>query len=136
MARLTASFWVHAYLARLRLADIPAFVVAHGDDTAGARLVDDIDRYAKLVGHHLGRGAADQIGLAAGIVADEHGDRLGRVFVCKHGMGEARHAEGERKASSQNAASCRMCHSSFLPIELERNSGRPGRLSFLPLPAW
>ena len=37
--RLTADFWVHAYLARLRLADIPAFVVAHGDDTAGAGLV-------------------------------------------------------------------------------------------------
>ncbi|WP_294223799.1 DUF1491 family protein [uncultured Shimia sp.] len=37
--RLTAEFWVHAYLARLRLADIPAFVVAHGDNTAGAVLV-------------------------------------------------------------------------------------------------
>lgn len=37
--RLTADFWVHAYLARLRLQDIPAFVVAHGDDTAGAVLV-------------------------------------------------------------------------------------------------
>lgn len=37
--RLTASFWVSAYLARLRLADIPAFVVAHGDDTAGTVLV-------------------------------------------------------------------------------------------------
>ena len=39
MARLTADFWVHAYLARLRLADIPAYVTAHGDDTAGAVLV-------------------------------------------------------------------------------------------------
>jgi hypothetical protein len=39
MVRLTAEFWVQAYLARLRLADIPAFVVAHGDDTAGAVLV-------------------------------------------------------------------------------------------------
>lgn len=37
--RLTARFWVDAYLARLRLLDIPAFVVAHGDDTAGAVLV-------------------------------------------------------------------------------------------------
>jgi hypothetical protein len=37
--RLTADFWVRAYLARLRLADIPAFVVAHGDNTAGAVLV-------------------------------------------------------------------------------------------------
>lgn len=39
MARLTAEFWVHAYLARLRLWDIPGFVVVHGDDTAGAVLV-------------------------------------------------------------------------------------------------
>jgi len=37
--RLTARFWVDAYLARLRLQDIPAFVVAHGDDTGGAVLV-------------------------------------------------------------------------------------------------
>jgi hypothetical protein len=39
MVRLTAEFWVQAYLARLRLADIPAFVVARGDATAGAVLV-------------------------------------------------------------------------------------------------
>lgn len=39
MARLTAEFWVQAYLRRLRLQDIPAFVVSHGDDTAGAVLV-------------------------------------------------------------------------------------------------
>lgn len=39
MARLTSQFWVQAYLARLRLADIPAYVTAHGDDTAGAVLV-------------------------------------------------------------------------------------------------
>lgn len=39
MARLTARFWVDAYLARLRLAAIPAYVLAHGDDSAGAVLV-------------------------------------------------------------------------------------------------
>jgi len=39
MIRLTADFWVQAYLTRLRLQEIPAFVVAHGDDTAGAVLV-------------------------------------------------------------------------------------------------
>ena len=39
MSRLTARFWVDAYLTRLRLMDIPAFVVAHGDDTGGAVLV-------------------------------------------------------------------------------------------------
>jgi hypothetical protein len=39
MSRLTARFWVDAYLTRLRLFDIPAFVVSHGDDTGGAVLV-------------------------------------------------------------------------------------------------
>ncbi|WP_212523729.1 DUF1491 family protein [Actibacterium sp. MT2.3-13A] len=39
MARLTSDIWVSAYLARLRLADIPAFVVTRGDATAGAVLV-------------------------------------------------------------------------------------------------
>ena len=39
MTRLTAEFWVQAYLTRLRLTDIDAFVVAHGDDTAGAVLI-------------------------------------------------------------------------------------------------
>jgi hypothetical protein len=39
MARLTAEFWVSGLSPRLRLADIPAFVVARGDATAGAVLV-------------------------------------------------------------------------------------------------
>jgi hypothetical protein len=39
LPRLTARFWVDAYLARLRMYDIPAYVVAHGDDTGGAVLV-------------------------------------------------------------------------------------------------
>ncbi|ABD53442.1 DUF1491 family protein [Jannaschia sp. CCS1] len=38
-ARLTADFWVAAYLARLRVEDIPAFIVSRGDGTAGAVLV-------------------------------------------------------------------------------------------------
>ncbi|MGI9394641.1 MAG: DUF1491 family protein [Boseongicola sp.] len=37
--RLTSEVWVAAYLTRCRLADIPVFVVAHGDHTAGAVLV-------------------------------------------------------------------------------------------------
>ena len=37
--RLTTEFWVHAYLRRLSLNDIPAFVTAKGDVTAGAVLV-------------------------------------------------------------------------------------------------
>ena len=36
---LVTSFWVQAYLTRLRLTDIQAFVVAHGDNDAGAVLV-------------------------------------------------------------------------------------------------
>lgn len=38
-ARLTADFWVSAYLRRLGLNDIPAYVTAKGDPTAGAVLV-------------------------------------------------------------------------------------------------
>jgi len=38
-ARLTADIWVHAYLRRLALADIPAYVTARGDATAGAVLI-------------------------------------------------------------------------------------------------
>ena len=50
--RLATGIWVSAYLARLRLADIPAYVVAHGDDTAGAVLVKQatLDGQASL--HH------------------------------------------------------------------------------------
>lgn len=50
MARLTSRFWVDAYLARLRFQDIPAFVVAHGDDTGGAVLVklSTLDGRAKV----------------------------------------------------------------------------------------
>lgn len=37
--RLTAEFWVSAYLARLRLANMPVYVTARGDATAGAVVV-------------------------------------------------------------------------------------------------
>lgn len=37
--RLATGIWVSAYLARLGLANIPAYVTARGDDTAGAVLV-------------------------------------------------------------------------------------------------
>ena len=54
-ARLTAEFWVHAYLARLRAFDIAAYVVAHGDDTAGAVLVklNTLDGRARLFARTL-----------------------------------------------------------------------------------
>lgn len=50
MPRLTSDFWVQAYLTRLRLADIPAFVTARGDATAGAVLVklNTLDGQARL----------------------------------------------------------------------------------------
>lgn len=49
MTRLTADFWVRAYLTRLRLADIPVFLTARGDATAGAVLVkvNTLDGQAK-----------------------------------------------------------------------------------------
>ncbi len=37
--KLTSDFWVRAYLRRLQLADIPAFITAKGDATAGAVIV-------------------------------------------------------------------------------------------------
>ncbi|MEM9786097.1 MAG: DUF1491 family protein [Pseudomonadota bacterium] len=37
--KLTADIWVSAYLTRLRVLNIPAFVVKRGDGTAGAVLV-------------------------------------------------------------------------------------------------
>ena len=37
--RLTADIWVSAYLTRLRLIAVPAFIVQRGDSTAGAVLV-------------------------------------------------------------------------------------------------
>lgn len=50
MPRLTADFWVRAYLRRLNGANIPAFILEKGDPTAGAVLVksNTLDGYAKL----------------------------------------------------------------------------------------
>ena len=55
-ARLTAEFWVQAYLTRLRLAGIPAFVVKHGNDEAGAVLVklNTLDGNAQAFSRNFG----------------------------------------------------------------------------------
>jgi hypothetical protein len=70
VTRLTAEFWVQAYLARLRLQEIPAFVVAHGDDTAGAVLVklNTLDGRARAFqrSFDLTRGARTWVTLAEG----------------------------------------------------------------------
>lgn len=56
MVRLTAEFWVRAYLARLEQKAIPVFVVAKGDPTAGAVIVKvaTLDGSAKAFQRTLG----------------------------------------------------------------------------------
>ena len=44
MARLRSKIWVQAYLKRLELQTIAAYVTAHGDDQSGAILVKVIRR--------------------------------------------------------------------------------------------
>ena len=72
--RLTAEFWVRAYLARLRLADIPAYVTARGDPTAGAVLVKlaTLDGQAQAFqrGFDLGSGGRVWVVLAEGPEAE------------------------------------------------------------------
>lgn len=72
--RLTARFWIDAYLARLRMEDIAAFVVAHGDDTGGAVLVKQstLDGQASLWQRSFqpGSGARVWMALVAGPEAE------------------------------------------------------------------
>ncbi|MEM6941703.1 MAG: DUF1491 family protein [Pseudomonadota bacterium] len=109
MARLTARFWVDAYLARLAVFDIPGFVVAHGDDTGGAVLVklSTLDGRADLYhrSFDLETGARQWVVLEAGeeavvdaAVARQRGfdpdlwvieveDRQGRHLLDTEGLG-------------------------------------------------
>ena len=50
MARLRSKIWVQAYLKRLEIQNIAAYVTAHGDDHSGAILIKVIktDRSAQL----------------------------------------------------------------------------------------
>ena len=74
MTRLTAEFWVQAYLTRLRLSDIPAFITSHGDDTAGAVLVklNTLDGQAQAFqrSFDLMTGARDWTELSSGAEKD------------------------------------------------------------------
>ncbi|MGR3660349.1 MAG: DUF1491 family protein [Paracoccaceae bacterium] len=74
MIRLTADVWVGAYLTRLRLANIPVFIVAKGDATAGAVLVklNTLDGNAKVFqrSFDLMSGARTWVVLAEGVDAD------------------------------------------------------------------
>ncbi len=73
-ARLTADFWVRAYLTRLQAAHIPAYVVARGDVTAGAVLVKlaTLDGQARLFqrSFDLMTGARAWVVLAEGAEAE------------------------------------------------------------------
>ena len=74
MTRLTARFWVDAYLSRLRFQEIPAFVTAHGDDTAGAVLVklNTLDGAAQAFhrSYDLMTGARQWVELISGVETD------------------------------------------------------------------
>ncbi|WP_428926669.1 DUF1491 family protein [Marinibacterium sp. SX1] len=75
--RLTTGFWVSAYRQILSLNGIPAFVVAHGDDTAGAVLIklNTLDGQAVLYQRSvdLMTGARRWVELAQGDEADVDG---------------------------------------------------------------
>lgn len=108
-ARLASGIWVSAYLVRLRLADIPAFVVAKGDATAGAVIVKSatLDGRARAYqrSYDLMTGARAWIVLAEGGEADvdsalsrqrardpdlwiiEVEDRQGRTLLDEPGLG-------------------------------------------------
>lgn len=65
--RLTAEFWVTAYMSRLRLADIPHFLRARGDATAGAVfvLLNTLDGQAQLYQRTLGADFKREWGVVA-----------------------------------------------------------------------
>lgn len=110
MIRLTSDIWVSAYLTRLRLADIPAFVVQRGDATAGAVLVKlnllDGQGIVFQRSFDLQRGARNWVELISGDEADldcaiarqrdfdpdlwviEVEDRLGRHLLDEPGLSE------------------------------------------------
>ena len=98
--RLTSDFWVRAYLARLRLADIHAYVTAKGDATAGAVVV----KLATLNG--LAQAFQRSFDLASG-------DRVWIVL-----------AEGDEAAVDASIARQRGFDRDLWVIEIEDRAGR------------
>lgn len=108
--RLTADFWVRAYLARLQVAHIPAYVTARGDETAGAVMVKlaTLDGRAKVFqrSFDLMTGARAWVVLAEGPEAEvdalltrarardpdlwliELEDRQGRTLLAEDGLSD------------------------------------------------
>jgi hypothetical protein len=72
--RLSADFWVRAYLARLQAANVPAYVIHRGDATAGAVLVKcaSLDGRAEAFhrGYDLSTGKRTWVALAEGSEAE------------------------------------------------------------------
>lgn len=72
--RLTSDLWVSAYLTRLRLLEIPAFVVRKGDATAGSVLIklNTLDGQAAAFQRQfdLMSGEREWVALATGAEAD------------------------------------------------------------------
>ena len=74
MPRIASEFWVKAYLARLRLAGIPAFVTTHGDDVAGTVFVklNTLDGQARAFerSYDLAGGSRVWVEMTSGAEAD------------------------------------------------------------------
>jgi len=74
MTKLTSDFWVGAYLTRLRGENIPAFITAKGDATAGSVLVkiNTLDGQARVFqrSFDLQSGERVWVELASGAEAD------------------------------------------------------------------
>ena len=96
--RLTAEVWVSAYLKRLSLLTIPAFVVAKGDLTAGAVLVklNTLDGKACCYqrSFDLITGERQWVVLSEGDETDDASIEKQRSFDCDLWVIEVEDAEG------------------------------------------
>lgn len=100
MSRLAAGLWVQAYLMRLQLENIPAYVTSRGDATAGAVLV----KTALLDGRAVARQRTFDL---------MTGDRMWMVM-----------AEGEESEVDEKIARQRARDPDLWVIEVESRAGR------------